>query len=207
MEHTLDRLVGGTPPTDVTPRKTNGDARPHVRCIPYNANFDKDADKLLPWLWKQISDDGLVELYFPGQKDLGFASFVKLLSGGEQVLLVTLCDANNQPQEVIGFVSWGAVLFGQANAALAGFIFLRKYWNHHVSEEAGRETMRYWFDDLKLDVVLGGVAEHNRAANIYLHRLGWKRVGNIPLLHSYEGKQCANVLWYVSRDDYQAKVS
>jgi len=207
MESTLDKLVGDVPPTDVTPRKPNGDGRPHVRCIPYNANFDKDADKLLPWLWKQISDDGLVELYFPGQKDFGFASFVKLLSGGEQVLLVTLCDNDNQPQEVIGFVSWNNVAFLQANAAMAGFIFLRKYWDNHVSTEAGRETMRYWFDDLKLDVVLGCVAEHNRPALMYLHRLNWKRVGDIPLLHSYKGQQCANVLWYVTKDEYQGKVS
>ena len=63
-----------------------------VEVIPYNACLDPQADSFLPWLWKRMQDDDLVDYYFPGQRDTGFATFVRLFSGDAQVALFKTSD-------------------------------------------------------------------------------------------------------------------
>src|SRR5882724_2890924 len=60
-----------------------------IEFIPYNAIYDPQADSFLAWMWRRMQEDDLVELYFPGQKETGFATFVRLFSGDAQVALIT----------------------------------------------------------------------------------------------------------------------
>src|SRR6266705_1895765 len=108
MSSLLDTLAGVVeptmpPPVVVTeeaptqvmqqPRESlNEDAHGAVHVIPYNATIDPQADAFLPWMWKRMQQDDLVDYYFPGQKDTGFATFVRLFSGDAQVALFTVDD-------------------------------------------------------------------------------------------------------------------
>jgi len=117
----LDTLAGPAQPQPVVVTSPST-----VFVVPYNARDDKISDLLLPSLWKQLKEDGIAELYFPGQSETGFADFVELMSGkGTSVALCALPNEKNEPQTIIGFITWSPMKMGQANIAMAGFEFFR----------------------------------------------------------------------------------
>lgn len=202
----ISRLAGPSTP----PVKTNGEAKaaptpPKVVVIPYNASVDPEAHKFLPWLWNEMKTQGLVSLYFPGQENTGFANFVKLFSGGENILLVVVCNEEGLPAKAMGFATWNPMQFMNSNAAVAGFVFFKEFWDHIHSDEAARRIMDFWFNTAGLDVVLGIIAEKNTLAKRFVSRLGWVHVGEVPQLHAYQGKQCDASIWYMTKDMFKVK--
>src|SRR5882724_13029091 len=104
----LDTLAG----TRAVPAPVAGTQSVFV--VPYNARDDKISDLILPALWKQLKEDGIAELYFPGQSETGFADFVELMSGkGTSVALCALPNERNEPQTIIGFITWSPMKMGQ----------------------------------------------------------------------------------------------
>lgn len=200
-ESILARLAGEDAPRASAERPTrtpNG-----VLAIPYNAHFDPNADKFLPWFWQRLKDDGLVSLYYPGQEETGFALFVKLLSNAPQtqVALVVPNNVEGLPDgEPIGFVSWEPGLFGKPNAATAGFIFLKRFWDSKHTTDAANSVMRLWFEQLEMELVVGVIATANIAAQRFMPRVGWAKMGILPNMTSFTGKECDASLWYITRD-------
>src|ERR1700693_5707576 len=87
-----------------------------VRIVPYNAVNDTQADAMLPWLWKRMQTDDLVDYYFPGQSATGFSNFVRLFSGDGNVALVVTDSQSGQWNDTIaGFISWTPSLMGMSN--------------------------------------------------------------------------------------------
>lgn len=193
-----------TPPTDIR----DGDWI--VDVIPYHADNDSMAYQMLPWLWKRLKDDGLLDLYYPDLADKSFPTFVKMLSSPvTRVILVVLRnpEKRDEVKDVIGFATWEPLRFGPATLGHAGFIFLKKYWDRVTSIEAGWRIMEWWFDrnDEPLDVALGLIALTNVLANRYVQRLGWTRMGVLPGCQQYEGKQTDAVQWIMTRAEYESK--
>src|SRR6185369_15659210 len=78
-----------------------------VHIVPYNAVNDTQADAMLPYLWKRMQQDELVDYYFPGMSQTGFSQFVRLFSGDGQVALVVTDATSGQWNDTIaGFISW-----------------------------------------------------------------------------------------------------
>ena len=195
---TLDTLAGGGSTLKDVPRKVSG-----VDVVPYTADLDPQADKFLPWMWNKLKEDGLVELYFPGQSEFGFANFVKMFSSNDtKVLLVVTKDAEGKFDQAVGFATWQPMPLGATNAAMVGFVFLKDFWDRHVSVEAAQSIMRYWFDTSHIDVTVGAVAADNHLAQRFLLRIGWEKVGVLPAMHQYEGKQSDATLWCMTRQRF-----
>ena len=196
----LDTLAGIPRPQDVVVTSPST-----VFVVPYNARDDKISDLLLPSLWKQLKEDGIAELYFPGQSETGFADFVELMSGkGTSVALCALPDEENRPKTIIGFITWSPMKMGQANIAMAGFEFFRNYWDHHTTDEAAKAAFKFWFTETNIDVVMGACPETHRTAMRYNQRIGLKRVGTVPLAHVFRGQKCDAVLWAMTREEWAA---
>src|SRR5215471_8817923 len=88
MSSLLDTLAGTpipTPPQQVVVKEPAPSRA--VEVIPYNALADPDADKFLPWCWQKLQADDLVDYYFPGQRETGFATLVRMFSGDANVAL------------------------------------------------------------------------------------------------------------------------
>src|SRR5690242_4871740 len=85
-----------------------------VTVIPYNACLDPDAKHFLPWLWQKMQDDDLVDYYFPGQRDTGFATFVRLFSGDAQVAMFKTNDETSLKWDdrLTGFITWSPSRMG-----------------------------------------------------------------------------------------------
>jgi RimJ/RimL family protein N-acetyltransferase len=197
----INQLAGGSPSKPApAPAQPIG-----IKVIPYDANYDADADKFLPWFWQKLMSDETARLYFPRDTKLGFARFVKLFSGGEKVLIVTKVDSTGKMTDAVGFASWAPLPMGSSFAAIGGFIFLKEFWDGKTSDAAAHSIMNHWFTVDGLDIVIGNVAEFNLPAHRFLQRLGWKKVGNIPTLHMWKGSPCSSVLWYMDRDSALGK--
>lgn len=176
-----------------------------IRVIPYSAARHDDAQNFLPWMWNKLKADDLVELYFPGQTQTGFADFCKLMSGdGAKILLVVTEDAAGNMGDAVGFASSALMPLGAGNGGIGGFIFFKEFWDSKTTVEAARQIMHHWFHENGYEIMLGCVAELNHLANQFLHKMGWTRVGSIPKLHYYYGKECPSVVWQITKEHYLA---
>lgn len=178
-----------------------------VEAVPYNACLDDNADSFLHWLWKRLQEDDLVDYYFPGQKDTGFASFVRLFSGDAQVALFKNNDESSMKWEdrLIGFITWGTQRMGASDVIVAGFIFFRKWWDHATTDAASRVAFQFWFENTKANTILGVCPALHHAAIRYNKRVGLKEIGRIPNGHLYKGKPCDAILFAITREEWEGR--
>lgn len=178
-----------------------------VYVLPYNAHDDNKSEQLLPWLWHKMQQDDLVDYYFPGQEQTGFASFVGLFSGvgGTHVALLTIDAESKQPEDtVIGFITWQPMAMGVVTALVIGCIFFRKFWDHAITDRAAVASLKFWFDS-GAEVLVGVCPALHRTIALYNRRIGLVETGRIPMAHIYKGKPCDAVLWCLTRKGWLAK--
>jgi RimJ/RimL family protein N-acetyltransferase len=208
----LDTLAGvhereATQPAVVTP-EVQEPAKATVSVIPYNACLDPQADAFLPWLWKKMQTDDLVDYYFPGQKDTGFATFVRLFSGDAQVALFKTEDTsagNTWEDRIPGFITWSQTRMGASDVLIAGFIFFRKFWDHHTTDAAARAAFAHWFAKPEIKIVVGVCPSLHKAAIRYNQRIGLKEIGRIPMAHMYKGETCDAILYAITREQWEGR--
>lgn len=185
----------------VTPR-AEGD---WIDCVPYDARGDKDAPQALLYFWDRLHKAGLLELYYPGQSDLSFPQFVRLLSGDVKVILFVIKDSADVVKDFIGLATWAPLDFGGTLVGNAGFLFLPEHWDRQTTIEAVRRGQRYWFEEMepRLNLAIGMNPSSNLLVQRFLHRIGWTRVGQLPIPQFYAGKMSDMVLWYYTREQYE----
>jgi len=201
---TLSTLAGEGEPKRERPKIRGIKDGEWIDVIPYSAHFDPNADKFLPWFWNRLKTDGLVELYFPDGKETGFASFVGLMSSNvTKVVLVVVKGTDGLVVDTVGIATWDPLKMGMISVGIAGFIFLRDYWERHASLAAARRIMQMWFDELKLNVLLGLIAKDNHLANRFVQRAGWTLQGSLPMLHAYQGEISDSQMWTITREEFE----
>jgi RimJ/RimL family protein N-acetyltransferase len=164
------------------------------------------ADALLSWMWQRMRDDDLVDYYFPGQRDTGFATFVRLFSGDAQTALFVTDATNHQWEDTIaGFITWTVQRWGASDVIVAGFIFFRKFWDQHTTDEAGAVAFKNWFTETKAQVIMGTCPSLHTTAIRYNKRMGLHEIGRIPKAHIFKGETCDALLMAITREEWQAK--
>lgn len=188
-------------PTPIAPKPTAPFTG--IRVIPYSAARHDDAQNFLPWMWEKLKKDNLVEIYFPGQTQTGFVNFCKLMSGDDtKILLVVTEDAEGNMGDAVGFASAMLMPLGSGTAGMGGFIFFKDFWDGKTSKLAAREIMSHWFRENKFELMLGCIATLNHAAQHFLSQVGWTRIGEIPKMQEYFGKECSGILWQMTKERF-----
>lgn len=198
---TLEILAG--PPKQERPPEQS----PEIEVIPYNALADSMADRMLPWMWQKLQEDDLVDLYFPGQSKTGFATMVRVFSGDAQVAMFKITNpVEDTVEETLpGFITWTPIPMGACPIISAGFIFFRKWWGHGLPDKAAKAAFAFWFDKMKVEIVLGFCPSLHRLAIAYNERIGLREVGRIPKAHTYKGKVCDAIEYAITREQWEAK--
>ena len=174
-----------------------------LRLVPYNATFDPESHKLLPWLWHLLEKDDLQKVYF--HRNPSFPEMVAVFSNSANLIYLVVKGEGKEDTEFVGFAILSDITdTGDTRAAAAGFAFLRKFWDGRTTTEAGKLLLAEWFSELNLDLIIGGVAKENRAAAVYLKRLGWKEAGSLPDMQHWQGKVTDSVLWAIKKEDFHA---
>ena len=178
----------------------------NVRIVPYNAIHDQQADAFLSYLWQRMRKDDVVDYYFPGQKETGFATFVRMMSGDAQVALVlTEAKSGQWDDTVAGFITWTPSRMGMSEVIIAGFIFFREFWDGHTTTNAGAASFRYWFTQTPTEVILGVCPSTHIVALRFNKRIGLREVGRIPKGHICKGQACDAVLVAITKDEWKAR--
>lgn len=200
---TLAGVVAEAPPQDAV--VTSEAPTSGVTIIPYNACLDPQSATFLPWLWKKMQDDDLVDYYFPGQKDTGFATFVRLFSGDAKVAMFKTNDESSMTWDdrLTGFITWSPSRMGASEVIIAGFIFFRKFWDHHTTDQAAREAFKHWFTTTEAQVVIGVCPSLHIAAIRYNKRIGLHEIGRIPKAHIYKDQPCDAILYAITREEWK----
>jgi len=195
---TLDVLAGLTPPPTLQ--------APEIGFVLYDARNDPQAPDFLPYIWRRMQKDDLVDYYFPGQKDTGYATFVRMMSGDANVALVTVPDDSHQWDKTItGFISWTPLHLGAAEMIVAGFIFFREFWDHKTTDQAARGAFDLWFRNTSAENVIGVCPSDHIVALRYNRRIGLKEIGRIPNGHLFKGKVCDAVLVCITRAEWEKR--
>ena len=208
---TLSTLAGTSGTTGRALPREHVPVRPradgdYIDVVPYDARADKSAPQALVYFWQRLKDAGLLELYYPGNSDLSFPQFVRLLSGDVKVILFVIKGQDEIVKDFIGLATWAPLDFGGTLVGNAGFLFLPEYWERSTTLEACRRGMRYWFEEMepRLNLAIGMNPSGNILVQRFLHSLGWTRVGTLPIPQFYGGKLSDMVLWYYTREQYEA---
>lgn len=92
------------------------------------------------------------------------------------------------------------------NYAFAHFCCFPSSWGRNTVE-VGRESLKYWFNDLKssgfeLDVILGQVPATNKRAIEYVKKLGLIELGTVPMIkYKNSGEAIGSFFCYITRKD------
>lgn len=205
MSNLLDTLAGShVPDSPIT--NSAPDPPASVRFVPYNAALDTQAESFLPWMWKRMQEDDLVDYYFPGQRDTGFATFVRLMSGDAQVALVIVPSESKQWSDTVaGFVTWTPTRLGTSDMIVGGFVFFRRYWDHHTTDATAVQAFHYWFTETTAASVLGVCPALHHTAIRYNKRIGLHEVGRLPMAHLFKGVPCDAILYAITREQWRAQ--
>ena len=93
------------------------------------------------------------------------------------------------------------------NYAFAHFCAFPCSWGK-TSEDAGIESLSYWFNDLKapgfeIDVMLGQVPATNVRAIEYVKKLGLIELGTVPLIKYKNGDNAIGAFFcYITREEF-----
>src|SRR4029077_16127385 len=172
----------------------------------YNPRTFPGGEIYLPGLWKRMHDDLTFEMFFHEGPTMGFWDFVNLLSNpSSKIQLVIGHDAEGNAVEHAGLLMLEHIMFTPIlHRAVGSFMFFHEYWNRHDSEELGWAVINHWFGVLDADTIAGITPADNRAALLFIKRIGFREIGRIPDFTVYAQGACAAVSTYMSREMWKA---
>lgn len=153
-------------------------------------------------IWDEMAREGLdkVTFYSGDVRDKG--QFLEMMKRRANVVHTIWDKDTERPLMVAWLNAW------QKNAALAHFCILPDGWGKH-SVRLGRMSLGHWFsfengNGPLLDVIVGKTPASNRAATIYLRRVGMTVLGEIPHLEHdyYIDRTVGCVFSYVTREGF-----
>lgn len=172
--------------------------------VDYNPRTFPGGEIFLPGLWKRMHDEETFEMFFHEGPQMTFWDFVSLLSSSK-IQLVIGHDENGDAVEHAGLTMLDHILYTPAlHRGVGSFLFFKEYWNRHDSMDLGWAVLNNWFGVLNADTIAGLTPIDNRAAILFIRRLGFVEAGRIPDFTTYGGGPCAAVSSYMTRDMWRA---
>lgn len=159
------------------------------------------SDTKMGVIWDEMAKEGLHKMVFYSGDIKSRTAFVEAMKRKSNVVH-TIWDKDTQRPLMIAWLNgW------QRNSAFAHFCILPDGWGNH-SVGLGRMSLDHWFGFARdggeplLDVIIGKTPATNRAATIYLRRVGMTVLGEIPYMDfdEYAGRKVGCVFSYATRE-------
>jgi RimJ/RimL family protein N-acetyltransferase len=179
--------------------------RGNLLLLPYMPRGGVFAEKTLIDLHARLHDEGLWPIVFHEDTGISLLQFMNFFSDGKCLLqILATMDDNDHLVDIAG-MAWIAdvcTCAGILTRGVGSFAYFKGYQTPAFSSQFGEMILDYWFNQLKLDTIVGVTPEPNRAALVYVKRLGFKEFGSLPKYTTYEGKVADGVVTSMSKEDW-----
>lgn len=188
-----------------------------VALVPYTRQLADLYDGLLGHLYLRTKEDGLLDTAFPGLPGINMDKFVSYLADPKvalQVYYIKGRERNSATMELLPVAPMTPVGYcflyninGDDGGRLAefGFCFFREYWGRPEVHELGWQCLRYWCEEMKVDVLYGTTLKNNFLARNFSRKFGFEEIAVLPkFLRSVKGRKDARLV-LLEREMFMAR--
>ena len=151
-------------------------------------------DSVFHWFWHKMEEQGVAETVFYSGHIKDAYAFTLLMKTG----VVPMMFIDEETKNPIG-MAWLSDIMD--NRALGHFAILKEGRDRKIA--IGRQTLKYWLNDLGLNNVLGIVPSFNKKAIKYIEDLGLIILGEVPMLVNVGGEYQSAYLGYFSKEELE----
>lgn len=174
--------------------------------IPYLPQEGTSQHEALINLYFRLKQEGLDKVVFHENPDISLLEFMNFFSGPKCFLQVLAIVKDEKLVDICG-MAWLSDMCpcgGKLTKAVGSFLFFNDYQKPAYTDPFRDIIFDYWFDVLKVDTLVGLTPSLNRAASIFVKRLGLKEICRIPQYTTYEGQRCDGIISWLSKEEYYA---
>jgi len=154
-------------------------------------------EDFLVGLYYLTKKDGLLRSTFPGGSDFSLTWFVSYFT--KKSLLIGI----EKPGNVAGY-SWIYEVEGNERfkKGAIGMCFFKKFWGSLAIRELSQLGLRWYFQELGLNIIFATVAARNRLSFRFSKNLGFQYIGRAPMFFVQEGNPLDIDLMFLKREDF-----
>jgi RimJ/RimL family protein N-acetyltransferase len=175
----------------------------HAIIVPYIGGMLSDTfpEDFLVRLYVKMKHDGTLRRTLPDVSQHALSGFVSYFHGKQMLICY---DTTTEPASLVGFV-WVYDVVGNPNVCRGsvGVCFIKEYWGNSILYKLGKLALRWMFTELNLSVILGTIAEWNRASVRFGRILGFKVCGVVPMFFLKEDSSTGMVMVALLREDFR----
>lgn len=175
-----------------------------MNIIPYVCTRDGWSidDDVMRILWYRMLNEGIHQMVFYDGKIMDSDTWIAFAKSPGIVMHVVQLE-NKGP----GMIAW-LTDFGPTSAC-CHFLTYKDAAPNRI--EMARKTIEYWFGwhrdngEPQIYTLCGRTPDNNRAARLFLRKIGWKVLGIIPDMtyDAYQEKRVGLVISYINREEWQ----
>jgi hypothetical protein len=175
--------------------------------IPYCPQEGTAQHQALIDLYFRLKSEGLNKVVFHENPGVSLLEFMNFFSGPKTLLQILAIIAEEKVVDICG-MAWLADMTSCSSGILikgtGSFLFFKNYQKPAYTDPFRDLIFNYWFDVLKLQTLVGLTPSLNRAASIFVKRLGMKEIGRVPNYTTYDNQVCDGIISWMSQEEYHA---
>lgn len=154
---------------------------PYSPSQPPFCSAEGELQDMLSYLYKRTKDDGLLDVLFTGMEPPSKDRFIHMLWPKPMVVAFLRKDDGAAP-EAIGY-GWLMEIEGDPGTRKAnfGFTMFKQYWGTEEIRDAAKLSLRWWFEEMRCDVLFGPTLRRNLLAQHFAEEMGFRKVAEIPM--------------------------
>lgn len=181
--------------------------QPPFMVFPWNPELSGVGETWLMHAFRKLKEQGLYELVFHENPTMSLSQYVNFFSRPN--VAVQFCLKTNEQGEALDVagMTWLSEIeqLPTHRRATGSFLFFREYWDRKWTIGFASIMFAWWFEELKIDVLVGMTPAANRRAIAYCKRLGMKYQNQLPGYTSFGGKPCDACIAVMTKADYEAR--
>jgi len=179
--------------------------RGNLMLTPYIAKGGYFKEEALFILYNRLISEGLWSIVFHENSAMTLLEFMEFFSHGNCYLqILSIVDGDT----VVDFAGMAwltdiAVCQDTLTRASGSFLFFKDYQKPMYSDLFAEMILEYWFEQAGIDTLIGLTPEPNRAALLFIRRVGFKEVARIPNYTTFNNEVVTGVTTMMTKDEYR----
>lgn len=161
-------------------------------------------DNLVP-IYRRLKDEGLCDVVFHDNPDMNLRGFLDFF--GSRDVRMQIINTTDAGQFVdMAAIAWLANMeqYGDRIKAVGAFCVFKDYQTPVLTSPMAKMLFEYWFEQLKVDIVIGLTPALNRLSVRFIKRIGFQELCRIPGYSRYKGEYTDCVETILTKDRYRS---